>query len=191
MAHEELLNAWLKDAYSMEMGLVPILKQHADDAKDLPEVQRRDEQHIEETKRHAEMVKACIERRGDSVSSIKTAVGGLVGTMQSVATAPFKDEPVKNCLSDYAAEQFEVACYKALVHTAEQLGDMQTAQVCRDPDRVVARSLIERNGNRNRKAVVLTRIKRKACRRWTGRYRTGVSKPGRRDSDKIAPRHCR
>ena len=131
MAHEELLNAWLKDAYSMEMGLVPILKQHADDAKDLPEVQRRDEQHIEETKRHAEMVKACIERRGDNVSSIKTAVGGLVGTMQSVATAPFKDEPVKNCLSDYAAEQFEVACYKALVHTAEQLGDMQTAQVCR------------------------------------------------------------
>ncbi len=131
MAHEELLNAWLKDAYSMEMGLVPILKQHADDAKDLPEVQRQDLQHMEQTKRHAEMVKACIERRGDNVSSIKSAIGGMVGTMQSVATAPFKDEPVKNCLSDYAAENFEVACYKALVHTAEQLGDMQTARVCR------------------------------------------------------------
>ncbi|MFN8475185.1 MAG: ferritin-like domain-containing protein [Anaerolineae bacterium] len=131
MAHEELLNAWLKDAYSMEMGLVPILKQHADDAKDLPEVRRRDEQHVEETKRHAEMVKACIERRGDNVSSVKTAIGGMVGTVQSVATAPFGDEPVKNSLSDYAAENFEVASYRALVAAAEQLGDNQTAQVCR------------------------------------------------------------
>ncbi len=131
MAHEELLNAWLKDAYSMEMGLVPVLKQHADDAKDLPAVQRRDEQHVEETKRHAEMVKACIERRGDNVSSVKTAIGGMVGTVQSVATAPFGDEPVKNALSDFAAENFEVASYRALIDAAEQLGDTQTAQVCR------------------------------------------------------------
>lgn len=130
MAHEELLNAWLKDAYSMEMGLVPVLENHAKDAKNFPEVRARNEQHIQETKRHAQLVKSCIERRGESVSSLKTAVGGIVGTMQSVMTSPFKDEVVKNCLSDYAAESFEVACYRALIAAAEAVGDRQTAQVC-------------------------------------------------------------
>ena len=131
MAHKELLNAWLKDAYSMEIALIPVLENHAKDAKDMPAVKARDEQHIEETKRHAEMVKACIERRGDSLNTVKTAVGGMIGTMQSVMTAPFKDEVIKNCLSDYAAENFEVASYTALVQAAEAEGDHQTAQVCR------------------------------------------------------------
>lgn len=147
MAHNELLNAWLKDAYSMEMGLIPILENHAKDAKDFPEVQARDQQHIQETKRHAEMVKSCIERRGESVSSIKTAIGGMVGAVQSVATAPFQDEPVKNFLSDYAAEKFETACYQALIVAAQAEGDHETARVCQQilqEDEAMARWLEER-----------------------------------------------
>lgn len=130
MAHNELLNAWLKDAYGMETALIPVLQQHAKDAKDFPEVAARDELHIEETKRHAELVKSCIERRGESISTVKTAIGGVVGAVQSVATAPFKDEPVKNFLSDYAAEKFETICYQALIVAAQNEGDHETARVC-------------------------------------------------------------
>ncbi len=130
MAHKEMVYAWLKDAYSMEMGLVPILENHAKDAKDFPQVQARDEQHIQETKQHAERLKTLIEARGEHVSGIKTAIGGLVGTVQSVATGPFHDEVVKNALSDFAAENFEIASYKALIAAAQEIGDQEIVRVC-------------------------------------------------------------
>jgi ferritin-like metal-binding protein YciE len=37
---------------------------------------------------------------------------------------------VKNALADYAAENFEVASYTALVNAAQELNDQQTALVC-------------------------------------------------------------
>jgi len=132
MAHEDMVTAWLKDAYSMELGLVPILENHAKDAKENPQMQQRIQQHAEETKRHAEMVKQCLDQMGEKPSSLKAAVGGMMGTMQSVATGPFKDEMVKNALSDFAAENFEIACYRALSLAAEQVGDTQTSRICEE-----------------------------------------------------------
>ncbi len=129
--HQGFLNAWLKDAYSMERGLVPILENHAKDAKDHPEMQQVIQQHADRTKQHADMVKQCLERLGDSPSSIKAGIGGIIGSAQSVTTAAAEDELVKNGLSDFAAENFEIASYKALIAAADQVGDMQTAQVCR------------------------------------------------------------
>jgi ferritin-like metal-binding protein YciE len=54
----------------------------------------------------------------------------MMGTMQSVATGPFKDEMVKNALMDFGAENFEIACYRALVTAAEQIDDSETARIC-------------------------------------------------------------
>jgi ferritin-like metal-binding protein YciE len=129
-ADKELVLAWLKDAYAMETALVPILENHAKDAKQHPHVAERDRQHADETRRHAEMVKECIERLGDSPSAVKTGMGSLIGNMQSVATGMFQDELVKNFLSDYAAEHFEIAAYRALVAGAREIGDEQTAMTC-------------------------------------------------------------
>ena len=44
---------------------------------------------------------------------------------------PAKDTVVKNALGDYAAENFEVACYTSLIAAAERVGDHETADVCR------------------------------------------------------------
>lgn len=131
MTQRDQLIAWLNDAYSMELGLIPVLKNHAKDAEEHPEVRDRDLQHAEETERHAEMVKECIESLDGSVSTLKAGLGSLSGLMNSVATGPFKDELVKNFLSDYAAEHFEIACYEALVVTAEECGEQHVADVCR------------------------------------------------------------
>jgi ferritin-like metal-binding protein YciE len=128
--HQGFLNAWLKDAYSMEMGLVPILENHAKDAKDYPQMQQVIQQHAERTKQHAEMVKQCLERLGDKPSSLKASIGGIMGSAQSVATGAAEDELVKNGLMDFASENFEIASYKALIAAAEQMGDTQTVQVC-------------------------------------------------------------
>ena len=38
MAHKEQLIAWLNDAYAMENSMIPVLKNHAKDAKDYPDV---------------------------------------------------------------------------------------------------------------------------------------------------------
>ncbi len=129
--NQGFLNAWLKDAYSMEMGLVPVLENHAKDAKDHPQMQDMIQQHAERTKQHAEMVKQCLERLGDNPSSLKAGIGGMVGNMQSVATGGAEDELVKNGLMDFASENFEIASYRALIAAAEQFGDQETAQVCK------------------------------------------------------------
>lgn len=127
---KEIVIDWLNNAYAMEKGLIPILQNHAKDAARHPAVRERVERHVEETRRHAEMVKDCLERMGEKPSAIKAAVGGMMGAVQSVATGPFKDEEVKNALSDYATEHFEIAAYRALSEAARAIGDEETARTC-------------------------------------------------------------
>lgn len=130
--HKKVLIAWLNDAYSMEKGLVPVLENHAKDAKNHPQVQSRIQQHIEATKRHADLVKGRIEALGGDVSNVKAGVGSLMGSLQSVTTGAFKDELVKNALSDFASENFEIASYKALITAAQEVGDQETVRVCQE-----------------------------------------------------------
>ncbi len=125
MAHKEMFTAWLKDAYGMEQALIPVLENHAKDAKNMPEMQQKIQQHIEQTRQHADLDKQILERYDEKPSAVKTAIGSMFGAMQSVSTGPFADEAVKNCLSDFAAENFEIAAYTALIAAAEKLGDQQ------------------------------------------------------------------
>lgn len=129
---EETLETWLNNAYGMELSLERVLKHRLHDTEDQPEMHNRIQQHLEETKRHAERVRECIERRGGSVSRARGGIGAVGGMISSMATEFAEDEPVKNALSDYAAEQFEVASYRSLVAAAERIGDEYTARVCRE-----------------------------------------------------------
>lgn len=130
MPSNEMLATWLKDAYSMEKGLIPVLKNHADDAKDHPEVRERDLRHMEETRQHAELVEECLEQLGDKPSKMKSALGSVMGRIHSMSTEPFGDELMKNFISDYAAEQFEIASYKAIIAAARATGEERIAQTC-------------------------------------------------------------
>ncbi len=128
--HNHLLVSWLKDAHGLEKALVPSLENHAKDAKSHPELQTRIEQHIAETKQHAQLVEDCLRRLGEDSSGLKDAVGRMTGGVNSMATAPFGDELVKDGLADYATENMEIAAYSALITAATELGDTQTAQAC-------------------------------------------------------------
>lgn len=129
MAQHDLFVAWLKDAHGMEVALIPVLENHAQDAKNIPHMQERIEQHVQETRRHADMLEQLLKQHDEAPSKVKSAVGGLTGMMQSVSTAPFADELVKNGLMDFAAEQFEIACYTALIVAANELGETEALQV--------------------------------------------------------------
>ncbi len=126
---KEQFIAWLNDAYSTELALMPVLKNHAKDAEDYPEIHDRNLRHLEETRRQAERLKELITSLGGKVSTAKSLFGTMLGQGQSISTEFFQDEITKNFLSDYAAEHFEIASYKALIETARQIGEHQCIPV--------------------------------------------------------------
>jgi ferritin-like metal-binding protein YciE len=122
--------AWLNDAYSMESALGKVLQNHARDAQDLPEVEKKINLHITETHRHAELIKQCLAILGETPSMMKTVIGAVMGTVQGTATGPFRDEIIKNFISDYAAEHLEMACYRSLIAAAEELEQPEIVRIC-------------------------------------------------------------
>lgn len=131
MTHTEQLTTWLNSAYAMEQSLAKVLENHAADAKDHPEMRGRLEEHIIETRNHAERVKECLEKLGEKPSTMKSAMGNVMGMVQGASSGMFRDELVKNVLSDYASEHFEIACYRSLVAAAEEANQPEIAEVCR------------------------------------------------------------
>ncbi|MBA3631835.1 MAG: DUF892 family protein [Acidobacteria bacterium] len=88
-----------------------------------------------------------ITQLGGSVSTVKSMMGSLMGAGQSISTEFFRDELAKNFLSDYAAEHFEIASYKALIATAEQIGEHECIPVLEEilsEEEAMARWLEER-----------------------------------------------
>jgi ferritin-like metal-binding protein YciE len=131
MTSEDLVIAWLKDAHAMENTLITNLNNHAKDAKDHPEIETRLREHAAQTQRHADLLQECIERHGHTTSGAKNVLGKLAGLMGNMH-AGTRDEILKNCLQDAAAEHFEIACYKSLITAARAIGDHQTAQACEE-----------------------------------------------------------
>jgi ferritin-like metal-binding protein YciE len=125
-----MVMSWLNDAYGMEQSITHVLENHVKDAKDHPQLQSGIQRHLDETRRHAEMVKAEIERLGGKTSTIKEAMSHVMGMGQSVSTGMAKDELVKNALADYSTEHMEIASYRALQAAANEIGDQQLARTC-------------------------------------------------------------
>src|SRR5205809_3573437 len=115
----------------MELALEEVLKNHRDDASELGHVQERLGRHIGETREQAYRLKRAIESIGGTVSNTKAFLGEVAGRFNALTMKLAPDKIVKNVLSDFAAEQFEIACYKSLIAAAEELGFFQVAEVCR------------------------------------------------------------
>jgi len=130
MAHNDLYLAWLNDAYGLEQQLTQVLEQHASGASDHPQIQARLQQHLEETRHHADMVQSCIQRLGSDTSKIKSGMATVTGAVQGMTTMAAKDDLIKNALADYSAEHLEIASYTSLISAAQALGDQETARIC-------------------------------------------------------------
>jgi ferritin-like metal-binding protein YciE len=126
------LVTWLNSAYAMEESMTQVLKNHANDAEDFPEVRARDELHLEETRRHARRIEECLQLLGQKPSTAKSMIGNVSGKIQGASTGMYRDEIVKNFLADYAAEHFEIACYRSLIAAAEETGNREIANICRE-----------------------------------------------------------
>jgi ferritin-like metal-binding protein YciE len=126
------LIAWLRDAHAMELSLAKVLENHAGDAEEFPDVRERQLQHLNETKRHADMVEQCLAMLDDEPSGAKQAIGKALGKMQGAASGMFGDDVMKNVLSDFSAEQMEIACYRSLVVAARELGEERITEICEE-----------------------------------------------------------
>jgi ferritin-like metal-binding protein YciE len=147
MSSKDQLTTWLNSAHSMEQAQIKVLENHAKDAADHPEIGQRCEQHIQETQRHAERVKQCLDILGEKPSTMKTAMGNIMGMVQGASTGMFRDELVKNCLADHASEHFEIGCYRSLIVAAKEVGQPEIARLCGETlreEEAMARWLEER-----------------------------------------------
>ncbi len=114
----------------MEQTLVGVLEQRIEASKDFPEVQQMDRLHLSETKEHATRLEQCLQRLGSGPSTSKSVMSSLMAAVEKPAKALMGDEVIKNCLQDYGAECFEVACYTSLIAAATELGDHGTVTAC-------------------------------------------------------------
>lgn len=134
MADEEngIVLTWLNDAYSIENALVHVLERHAKEAKENPQLQTGLNDHLGQTRRHAELVAERITALGGEPSAHQGLLADVIAPVQKLLSGA-EDEKgtLANTISDYAAENFEIATYGAILTAAEDTGDADTARVCR------------------------------------------------------------
>ena len=128
---EERLMEWLRDAHAAEEQAETMLTGQAKRIEHYPALRARILQHLEETKRQAELVRGCIERRGGSTSTLKDAGAKMVAMGQAMSGMFVGDEVMKGSIASYAFEAMEIASYTILIQTAEEAGDSETARICR------------------------------------------------------------
>lgn len=124
------LDDWLRDAHAMEKQAEQMLSAQAKRIENYPELSARIEEHLEETRAQIARLESCIERRGESASTMKDAAGKFTAMMQGFGGMFASDEVVKGSLASYTFEHFEIASYNALIAAADAVGDTQTRDIC-------------------------------------------------------------
>lgn len=131
MDEKGILKNWLKDAYAMENQLIQVLEEQSDQSKDYPDIQAKVDEHLQKTKGHAQMMEQCLEGLGESTSTVKSGISSAVGNVTGMGAGMSDTTLHKNAISDFAAENFEIATYSALIDAANECGQTRIAQVCK------------------------------------------------------------
>jgi len=75
------------------------------------------------------MVEECLKSLNEDTSLLKDGIAKLGGKLGPIGLAMAEDAPVKIVLANYAAENFEIACYRSLRTAAEHCGEARIAAV--------------------------------------------------------------
>lgn len=130
-SQREILVTGLKNAYALEEHAADVTQNQASRLGDYPELQRRVQQHHEETLRQRDRLGECLNQLGESSSSVKDSVLRLVGKLQTMFHATADDEVLKGTFASVSLEHYEIAAYKSLIAMAEACDDPSVAEVCR------------------------------------------------------------
>lgn len=126
---QQLLHA-LRDAHAAEAQAETMLKGQAKRLDHYPALRARVERHLEETQNQRQLVGQCIERLGESPSSIKDIGGRFTAMGQSLAGTVADDEVLKGVIACYAFEHMEIASYRMLIAMAKTVGEPEIQKIC-------------------------------------------------------------
>lgn len=128
--HDTLM-VGLRNAYGLEGQALSTMENAHGRLEHYPELKAAIGQHIEETRRQQEMLGQLLNRFGESPSSLKEMAMKLAGNLQAMVHAASSDEVLKNLFALYAFEHFEIASYRSLIAMADECGENEVAQTCR------------------------------------------------------------
>lgn len=123
---------YLRDAYAMEQQAISIIDRQLQRLENYPEMSARLRQHRTETERQAERLETALQRLGTETSAIKTGVAKLSTNLQAMMNTFASDEAVKDVISNYAFEAYEIVNYKILVATAETASEPEVARLAQE-----------------------------------------------------------
>ena len=95
-----------------------------------PEMRRKLEEHLGQTRGQQAALAQAFNLLETDPSKLKASVVKVAANIQGMLHAFASDEVMKHALASYAFEQFEAACYRALVTAAEQAGEREVASTC-------------------------------------------------------------
>jgi ferritin-like metal-binding protein YciE len=143
-SYEEKIVQYLEEAHATEMALVRVLQSQMAMTPD-GSTRTAIEEHLEETRGHAERVRARItalgtQSRGNPLQAWLGLTEALVGQALALGKAPLDmvrgtsvaEKVLKNAKDDCATEALEIATYTAIERLASAHDDRETAELATD-----------------------------------------------------------
>ncbi|MCM5679613.1 DUF892 family protein [Schlegelella sp. S2-27] len=127
---DDNLMDWLRDAHAMEEQAERMFSTTASRIDNYPEMKTRLEGHAQASRRQADMLRVCIERRGGDPSALKDLAAKATAMAQGLSGIFVSDEIVKAAMATYTFEHMEIASYRSLIAAADAVGDQETRRVC-------------------------------------------------------------
>lgn len=141
MSHQERnVVKLLSEAHANELALIQTLEAHIRVAPEGPYRDRLDE-HIEETRNHAERVQRRLDQLGATRNPLEAGMAlahSIVTNTLAMAKAPIdmvrgafnvEEKALKNARDEIVTEALEIAQYDAIEHMALAVGDEVTARL--------------------------------------------------------------
>ena len=125
----EMMITGLRNAHGLEQQAIEMLERNAERLENYPQLKARIAQHLEESRQQQAKVARALEELGESPSTLKDTVMGLVQNVQMAVHSAASDEVLKNSFTGYAFEHFEIASYRALMVMARMAGEPRVEQV--------------------------------------------------------------
>lgn len=127
---QDKLITYIQDAYTMENQIVDVLERHVKEAQNIPDVQSKVQQHLEQTKQHRARMEQRLHAYNQKPSAMKEMGSSLSGAISGILSGTRTDVIAKNARDDYVTEHLEIAAYCELITTARIAGDIDTVTAC-------------------------------------------------------------
>ena len=127
--HAELIE-WLRDAYAMQKSMEAALQKLIAHPYTQSALRDQAAQHCRATRQHADALAFCLKQLGADTSSLKTVLAQGMDLRRGAGAAFARDERIKDVLTVFVTEHFEISCHSILRTGAAQLGRWEIVGIC-------------------------------------------------------------